>query len=119
MLFSIGKQNKMFKTFLEAIMYSLRREQQQQQPVMPTGPNPMPPLTDFEVKKTRYQCNLHIPFGRFAVDIDMQEGVGFFEHAFNGVCGQFWLSGHRLVASDHILPGDVRHALKLACIEVA
>lgn len=98
-------------------MYTIRREQQQ--PVLPTGPNPLPPLSDFEVTKKNYNLTLHIPFGRYAVDIDMSKEVGFYEHAFNGICGQFWLAGHVLLESTHILPADVRAALKNACIEVA
>lgn len=100
-------------------MYAIRREPAIKQPVLPTGPNPLPPLSEFEVKKTQHQCNLHVPFGRFCVDIDTKQGVGFYEHAFNGICGMFWLRGHLLIASDHILPSDVRTALKLAAIEVA
>lgn len=97
-------------------MYKIRRSEAVD---LPTGPNPLPPLSEFEIKKTQYQLNLAVPFGMFSVDIDLAKETGFFEHAFNGICGQFWLAGHVLVASDHILPADVRAALKLAAIDIA
>jgi len=97
-------------------MYAIRREPSQ--PVMPTGPNPMFPLSDFEVKKLRFNLTTQIPYGAYCVEIDPVAEVGFFEHAVHGICGQFWLAGAVLIASDHLLPRDVRYALERACIEV-
>ncbi len=105
---------------LETIMYKIRREAAQ--PVLPTGPNPLPPLSEFETKITNYNLTLHIPFGQYMVDIDMAAGVGFFQHALagvNGICGQFWLAGHVVLEADHLLPADVRYALTHNAFELA
>ena len=98
-------------------MYTLRRSESTP---LPTGSNPLPPLSEFEVKKTLYRLDTQIPYGQYSVEIDLHKEVGFFEHATNqAIKGQFWLAGHVVVASEHILPRDVRTALKNACIEVA
>lgn len=98
-------------------MYAIRRDFDDQ-PAMPTGENILPPLSVFEVTKKNYQLNLHAPFGMYAVDIDLKKETGFFEHAVNGICGQFWLAGHVLVACNHLLPADVKAALRSIAIEV-
>lgn len=98
-------------------MYKIRRDFNTQ-PVMPTGSNVLPPLSEFEVKKTQYSFDLHLPFGHYRIDIDTKKEVGFFEHV-NGMCGQFWLAGRMLVACEHLVPSEVRTALKLNGIEVA
>ncbi len=99
-------------------MYAIRRDFKTQ-PALPTGPNPMPPLSEFEVKKKSYALNLQAPYGRYEVEIDMTKQVGFYTHALNGFGGQFWLSGHTLIASEHILPSDVRIALRSLSIDLA
>jgi len=98
-------------------MYAIRRREFAP---LPTGSNPLPPLTEFEIKKTQFKLDTQLPYGQYSVAIDQAQGVGFFEHAtIEGLQGQFWLAGHVLVSSTHILPRDVRTALQNACIEVA
>lgn len=98
-------------------MYKIRREQPQ--PKLPTGPNPLPPLDEFVVRKTNYNLSLQIPYGMYEVAIDPVKEVGFFEHAFNGIRGQFWLAGHVVIESEHLLPRDVRTALENCSLSIA
>lgn len=62
---------------------------------LPTGPNPLPGLHEFTVRQT-------------VVKIDGQEGDFFSTNYF----GHFWLVGALVVASTHLIPSDVRHALQ-------
>lgn len=98
-------------------MYAIRREPKQ--PVLPTGPNPMPPLSEFEVIKREFRPSLCATHGAYMVTVDLSREIGFFEHCRGVMTSQFWLAGHVLVESEHLLPADVRLALKSLSIEIA
>lgn len=97
-------------------MYKLRRDFLTQ-PVMPTGPNVLADLADFVV--TKVEPCFHVAFGNYLVDIDLQKQVGHFQNMLTGLAGDFWLVGRTLVAANHLLPADVRLALREVSIEIA
>lgn len=79
---------------------------------MPTGPNPLPPLEEFVVKKTMYDLSKKLQCSTYRIEIDPTQGVGFFESATYR--GQFWLIGFILTGADHLLPRAVQNSLVLA-----
>lgn len=105
---------------LEAIMCMILTRSTTEPAALPTGPNPMPDLSEFLVERREYQPAVQFAAGSYRLAIDVQKEVGFFEHVSNlGLAGQFWLAGHVVLGGTHLLPREVRQALETLCYEVA
>jgi hypothetical protein len=105
------------KRILEAVM---RHTIAPRQPLpLPTGSNPMLPLDAFSITKQDYSLTLKTVHGHYAIEIDPQREVGFFEQVGGAYHGKFWLADGVFLGTDHLLPREVQQGLARLQIEVA
>lgn len=78
---------------------------------------PETPICPFAQRKAAYALTQRLEHGGYAIEIDPEREVGFFE-CRNGYRGQFWLAGRTFLGADHLLPRPVQQGLIRLQIEV-